>query len=113
MTNRRHRKTPRQIEMLNAAFLRNPAKWTIEESIEIGDTVGLDRDQVAKWNWDMRKAQNIDTSRRTGQYKKSIPTKALIAQEVEREANARARLADEDEVKIALSALPHQRKRFH
>ena len=97
--------------MLLEAFAKNPVKWSIEECIDVGDSVGLDRDQVSKWNWDIRKQQNLDTTRRTGQLKKSIPSKALIAKERARQDFARAKLADEDQVKIALSALPNQRVR--
>lgn len=52
MMHRRQRKKPGQIEVLSAAFKRNPVKWTIEECIELGERVGLERDQVSKWNWD-------------------------------------------------------------
>ena len=111
MSHRRQRKKPHQVKMLLEAFAKNPVKWSIEECIDVGDSVGLDRDQVSKWNWDIRKQQNLDTTRRTGQLKKSIPSKALIAKERARQDYARAKLADSDQVKIALSALPNQRVR--
>ena len=31
----------------------------------------MDRNQVSKWNWDHRKKNGIDTSRRNGQLNKS------------------------------------------
>ena len=84
MTGRRQRKKKLQVERLLDAFSRNPNKWTIEESIEIGENLGLDRIQVSKWNWDHRRKLNLDTTRRTGQIKKSFPPNNLLTSELKR-----------------------------
>lgn len=63
---RRQRKNPKQMEILEQEFELNPTKWTIAECVKIGDSIGMVRTQVSKWNWDQRKKMGIDTSRRTG-----------------------------------------------
>jgi hypothetical protein len=61
------------MESLRQEFEKDPVKWDIEKCVEIGNNIGMDRQQVSKWNWDHRKKYGFDTSRRNGQLTKSRP----------------------------------------
>jgi hypothetical protein len=54
------------METLREEFEKDPVKWDIEKCVEIGNNIGMDRQQVSKWNWDHRKKYGFDTSRRNG-----------------------------------------------
>jgi hypothetical protein len=41
--------------------------------VELGQLIGFDRQQVSKWNWDHRKKNGFETSRRAGQLGKDKP----------------------------------------
>lgn len=38
-------------------------KWSYEQSVRIGEKIGMTFHQVSKWNWDQRKKQGIPTER--------------------------------------------------
>lgn len=61
---RRQRKNNNQMNILLEEFKEYPYKWDIEKCVEMGNKIGMDRQQVSKWNWDHRKKEGIDTSRR-------------------------------------------------
>ena len=43
MNNKRERKTTDQKKHLLEEFKKNPNKWTIQECVEIGDSINMDR----------------------------------------------------------------------
>jgi hypothetical protein len=61
------------MKLLLEEFEKCPYKWDIEKCVEMGNKIGMDRQQVSKWNWDHRKKHGIETSRRQGQLTKSRP----------------------------------------
>lgn len=43
MFGKRMRKNPNQASVLLSEFEKNPVKWSIEECVQIGDRIGMDR----------------------------------------------------------------------
>lgn len=59
---KRMRKTKEQMTVLLEEFNKS-YKWSYEQSVSIGERIGMTFHQVSKWNWDQRKKVGIPTER--------------------------------------------------
>mmetsp|Transcript_16279 Transcript_16279/g.11469 ORF Transcript_16279/g.11469 Transcript_16279/m.11469 type:complete len:101 (+) Transcript_16279:1024-1326(+) len=60
---RRQRKNNNQRSALEAEYLQN-SEWSFDKKRELAIKFGMSVNQVSKWNWDRRKKDGIDTTRK-------------------------------------------------
>ena len=61
--NKRMRKKPDQMNILQDEFDRDP-NWNFKKKMEIASAIGMTPNQVSKWNWDQRKKLGMSTERK-------------------------------------------------
>jgi hypothetical protein len=60
---RRQKKSGDEKKILENEFLKDP-NWSYQKKVDLAIALGFTFAQVSKWNWDMRKKEGIEISRK-------------------------------------------------